>query len=256
MSNVGRRELEKERRRNNILNAAEKLFFFKGYDNVSLNEIAKEADLGRSTVYLYFENKEELFFAIVLKGTQILHQMIMNETEKAKTSLEKLAAFRKTYYEFANDYPDYLKAYNYLLSGRFDLTNIEHKEYRLESIASSKYYQEYKKKIHEAQFSNFPIPKFTVSEYLNEILILRREMLNILCSSIELGKKEGTIRPDVDSVEATVLLTLIANSIDNLPPDLKGLLESQKINNEKFLVDVGVFIAYMVSNRRDTIKYE
>lgn len=257
MSNVGRRELEKERRRNNILNAAEKLFFSKGYDNVSLNEIAKEADLGRSTVYLYFENKEELFFAIVLKGTQILHKMIMNETKKFKTSLKKLAAFRKAYYEFANEYPDYLKVYNYLLSGRFDLANIEHKEYKLGPMVDSKLYHEYKKKFEEiyikklesGNIPNFPIPKFTVSEYLNEIIRLRQEMLSIICNSLELGKKEGTIRPDLNSVEATVLLTLIANSIDNLPPDLKGLLESQKINHDKFLVDVGEFIGYMVSNR-------
>lgn len=249
MSNVGRREIKKVERRNNILKAAEELFFSKGYDNVSLNEIAKNADLGRSTVYLYFENKEELFFAIVFKGTQILHGKILDKTERVKTSLEKLAAFRSAYFEFATEYPEHLKAYNYLLSGRFDLSNIENKEYRIGAMADSKYYHEYKEKIDEAQFSNFPIPKFTVSEYFNEILILRREMLNILVNALELGKKEGIIRPDINSVEATVLLTIIANSIDNLPPDLRDLLESQKINHEKFLVDVGDFIGYMVSNR-------
>jgi TetR/AcrR family transcriptional regulator len=74
-------------------------------------------------------------------------------------------------------------------------------------------------------------------------------MLNILCKAIEQGKSEGTIRPDVNSAEATVLLTLIANSIDNLPPDLKLLLESQNIGHEQFLMDVGQFIGYMVSNR-------
>jgi AcrR family transcriptional regulator len=254
LSNVGRRELGKVKRRNDILNAAEKLFFLRGYDNVSLNEIAKEANLGRSTVYLYFENKEELFFAIVLYGTQILHEMVKKGTNGVKTSLKRLAAFRKAYYEFSSTYQDYLKAYNYLLSGRFDLANVEPNEYRLGPMADSKYYHEYKKKIDKAHFPHFPIPKFTVSEYLNEILMLRREMLNILCSSIEMGKKEGTIRADVNSVEATVLLTLIANSIDNMPPDLKDLLESQRIDHDKFLMDVGDFIGYMVSNRRAIMK--
>jgi TetR/AcrR family transcriptional regulator len=96
---------------------------------------------------------------------------------------------------------------------------------------------------------DFPIPKFTVSEYLNEILILRREMLNIICDAIEQGKKEGTVRPDINSVEVTVLQTLIANSIDNLPPDLQDLLESQGINHDKFLKDVGEFLGYMITNR-------
>ena len=96
--------------------------------------------------------------------------------------------------------------------------------------------------------ANFPIPKFSAGEY-NEILCLRREMLNILCKSIEQGKQEGTIRPDVNSAEATVLLTLIANSIDNLPPDLENLLESQEIDHKQFIMDVGQFIGYMVSNK-------
>lgn len=257
MSNVGRRELEKEQRRRDILNAAEKLFFSKGYDNVSLNEIAKEVRLGRSTLYLYFENKEELFFAIVLRGAQLLHEIVMNESKKTKTSLEKLAAFRTAYYEFAQKYPDYLKAYNYLLSGRFDLASIEYKEYKWLPGSDSKLYPEYKKKfekiymkkLEQGNIPNFPIPKFTVSEYLNEILFLRREMLDILCNAIEQGKKEGIVRPDVNSVEVTVLQTLIANSIDNLPPDLQELLESQKISQDKFLMDVGDFLGYMISNR-------
>ncbi len=251
LSNIGRRELKKVERRDNILTAAEKLFFANGYDNVSLNEIAKEADLGRSTVYLYFENKEELFFAIVLKGTKILHELIIEETDKVETSFSKLTAFRKAYYIFAKEYPEHLKAYNYLLSGRFNLAKIENREDRLDSIVDGKNNREFKKEIDEIRISNSPIAKFTTSEYLNEILFLRREMLNTLCKSIDLGKTEGIIRPDVNSVEATVLLTLIANSIDNLPPDLRDLLESQKINHEKFLVDVGDFIGYMVSNRNN-----
>ncbi len=257
MSNAGRRELEKEQRRRDILNAAEKLFFSKGYDNVSLNEIAKEVQLGRSTLYLYFENKEELFFAIVLRGAQILNKLVLKESEKAKTSYEKLAAFRDAYYKFSKGYPDYLKAYNYLLSGRFDLANIEHTEYKWLPGSESKLYPEYKKKFEEiyikkleqGNISNFPIPKFTVSEYLNEILILRREMLNILCNAVEQGKNEGIVRPDVNSVEVTVLQTLIANSLDNLTPDLQELLESQNISHEQFLKDVGDFLGYMISNR-------
>lgn len=249
MSTVRRREREKEQRRNNILNAAERLFFSKGYEKVSLNEVAKEVHLGRSTIYLYFENKEELFFAVVLRGAIILHKLIKEEVDKVKTAIEKLAAFRRAYYVFANDYPDHLKSYNYLLSGRFDYDYFGEKTHKISTIANSKYYSEYKRILDGAMLSNFPIPKFSAGEYLNEIIMLRTEMLNILCKSIEQGKGEGSIRPNVNSAEATVLLTLIANSIDNLPPDLNNLLESQKIDHEQFIKDVGEFIGYMVSNK-------
>lgn len=258
MSIAARRELEKEKRRNDILNAAEKLFFSKGYENVSLKDIAKEVNLGRSTLYLYFENKEELFFAIVLQGTIIMSTIIKNEVKGKKTCVEKLAAFKNGYYEFANKYPDYLKSYNYLLSGRFDLVNIEPAEYKWQLPgAEGKFYNGIKKKFEEnylkileqGKIPNFPVPKFTISEYLNEIIILRREMLNILINAIKQGKKEGTIRSDVNAVEATVLLTLIANSIDSMPPDLADLLETHGIGHDKFLMDVGEFIGCMVSNR-------
>lgn len=241
---------KKEKRRNEIINAAEILFFSKGYEKVSLDEIARKVDLGRSTLYLYFENKEELFFAIVLRGTAILYSLIKEETQKAKTGLEKLSAFRKAYYEFAKTFPDYLKSYNYFVSGRFEFSSITKAEHKIRHLEHSKYYSEYKKLIEDGNsLANFPIPKFTLSQYFDEILTLRREMLDVLCKAIEQGKNEGNIRSDVNPVEATALLTLIANSLDNMPPDLEILLESQKINHEKFLMDVGDFIAYMVSSK-------
>ncbi|MFA0833036.1 MAG: TetR/AcrR family transcriptional regulator [Methanobacterium formicicum] len=242
---------KKEKRRNEIINAAETLFFSKGYENVSLDEIARKVDLGRSTLYLYFENKEELFFAIVLRGTIILYSLIEEETQKAKTGVEKLAAFRKAYYTFAKTYPDYLKSYNYFLSGRFDLSNInKNNKHKIGQIEHSKYYLEYKKLIEENNsLANFPIPKFTTGEYIKEILTLRSDMLNILCNAINQGINEGNIRSDVNPVEATALLTLIANSLDNMPPDLNNLLESQNISHDQFLMDVGDFIGYMVSSK-------
>ncbi|HNS26422.1 MAG TPA: helix-turn-helix domain-containing protein, partial [Methanobacteriaceae archaeon] len=45
MSIIKRREREKRQRENAIINAAEKLFFSKGYDDVSMNDIAREVEL-------------------------------------------------------------------------------------------------------------------------------------------------------------------------------------------------------------------
>ena len=59
-----RREREKEQRRNDILKAAEKLFLSREYDDVSMNDIAQEVELSKATIYLYFENKEELFLLL------------------------------------------------------------------------------------------------------------------------------------------------------------------------------------------------
>lgn len=261
MSLIARSELEKEKRRNDILNSAEKLFFSKGYENVSLKDIAQEVKFSRPTIYLYFENKEELFFAIVLRGIRILNAMTKEEVKKVTSGFKKLEAFRNAYYGFSKEYPDYLHSYNYLMSGRFDLANIEPAEYKIEAFANSKLYEEYKKRFEDLYIKrldgsngnitySFLTPKFTVSEYLNEITILRHEMLNILCNSIEQGKKEGTIKHDVNPVEVTVFLTLITTNIDNMPDDLRDLLKSQGINHNKFLTNINDFIDNMISNKQ------
>ena len=60
------KEREKEQRQNDIINAARKLFADKDFDEVSMDEIAREVGLGKSTLYLYFKNKESLYFAVDL----------------------------------------------------------------------------------------------------------------------------------------------------------------------------------------------
>ncbi len=58
MSTADRREREKEKRRNDIIDVAEKLIFSKGYENVTMDDIARETELARGTLYLYFKNKD------------------------------------------------------------------------------------------------------------------------------------------------------------------------------------------------------
>ncbi len=54
------REQNKIRKRKCILNAAIKLFSSNGYDQTSIEELAKEAGVGKGTVYSYFHNKRDI----------------------------------------------------------------------------------------------------------------------------------------------------------------------------------------------------
>lgn len=81
MTIADRKAREKEQRRNDIINAAEKLFFSRSYDNVSMEDIAKEVELNRATLYLYFKNKDALFYAVVLRAVKKLY-FITNERLK------------------------------------------------------------------------------------------------------------------------------------------------------------------------------
>ena len=75
------KEREREQRQSDIIDAARKLITDKDFDEISMNEIAREVGLGKSTLYLYFKNKESLYFAIVLRGIRIWAKMIKKEVK-------------------------------------------------------------------------------------------------------------------------------------------------------------------------------
>lgn len=56
---------EKSRRRDDILQAAERLWTAGVYNDLSMNQVAREARLAKGTLYLYFDTKEELFLALL-----------------------------------------------------------------------------------------------------------------------------------------------------------------------------------------------
>ena len=61
-----------------ILDAAERLFFSRSYEEVSMDEIAREVELNKATIYLYFKNKETLFATIVLRVSRSLKKNTQN----------------------------------------------------------------------------------------------------------------------------------------------------------------------------------
>jgi AcrR family transcriptional regulator len=58
----GRRERKKAEVRQRISNVATALFLDRGFDQVSVSEIAEAADVARPTVFAHFPRKEDLFF--------------------------------------------------------------------------------------------------------------------------------------------------------------------------------------------------
>lgn len=90
-----RKEREKERRRQQILVSAKRVFSDRGYTRTTMEDIANEAELSPGTLYLYFKNKEELFASLSLR---ILQYMIIRlEEVSSDTKInpgEKLEALK------------------------------------------------------------------------------------------------------------------------------------------------------------------
>lgn len=86
-------EFEKAQRREKLLDAAIEIFFQKGFHATRLEDIAKQAGLSKGILYLYFENKEAIFLALIerlaLGNVQKLTQLL-NNFDKTEQSIEKI----------------------------------------------------------------------------------------------------------------------------------------------------------------------
>ena len=95
-----RKEREKERRRQQIMVAAKRVFSVKNFNRATMEDIAKEAELSPGTIYLYFKNKEELFASLSLR---ILHYMSIRleqvHNENFQEPEEKIKALKQALYE-------------------------------------------------------------------------------------------------------------------------------------------------------------
>jgi TetR/AcrR family transcriptional regulator len=61
-----------------IITAAMKLFAEKGFERSTVEKIAARANVGKGTVYLYFKNKERIFWAILEQGLIDMEKLITN----------------------------------------------------------------------------------------------------------------------------------------------------------------------------------
>lgn len=101
-----RREREKLRQRQEMLEAAFDLFSEKGYPNVSMHEIAKKAEFAIGTLYKFFQNKEDLYKALILEQCDKFEDTIVQAIEKPNDEIEKLQKYVRTKGElFHNNLP-------------------------------------------------------------------------------------------------------------------------------------------------------
>lgn len=107
-----RKEKERMMRRNEIINAAEEVFFIKGFDHTTMDEIAMKAEFTKKTIYQYFIGKEEIYFEIMLRGFNTLNQMIQNafDQKHPQNGFEKTYLLGQLFIAFNDSYPFYFKA--------------------------------------------------------------------------------------------------------------------------------------------------
>jgi len=202
MGIADRRRREKEQRKAEIIDAAERLFFSRSYEDVSMDDIAREVELNKATIYLYFKNKEALFATIVLRGVQILTERYAECMEKEVPGIAKVVLMGQAYYRFSQEYPDYLRLIHFYGSERFSREN----------------------------------------PYAAEIGKGYGTCRRILADAIREGIDDGTIRPDLDPFLTSMYLMISFMGILSLENRWKLVIEAEGFSYEQFASEFFRFI--------------
>ena len=207
-----RKEREKERRRQEIIDAAERIFFSKGIQNATMDDVAQEAELSKGTLYLYFNSKIELYLAINIRGVKILDEMFLKAYESVETGLQKTYALGRSFLQFSSEYPDYYNALSY--------------------------YEFYEQDLD------------TTSQTTQMCAKNGHAILDKVIEALRLGIEDGSVKPDIDPVlTANVLWAQSSGMIQFAIDKRKHLEQEHGISVDDFIDCYFKMIGCSIENR-------
>lgn len=112
MGSAERKAREKELRKEDILESAERVFFEKGFTASTMDDVAKEAQFSKRTLYMYFTGKEQIYFEIMTRGYRLFLAMLKNNAPLSSTedSVQSIKSLFLQFYDFSQQYPHYFEA--------------------------------------------------------------------------------------------------------------------------------------------------
>ena len=96
MTIAKRKERQKEELRGKILEAAKALFIERGFEDTSIRTIAEKIEYSPTTIYLYFKDKDDIFYALHQEGFLLLNQYL-RALQNVPDPFERLKAICKAY---------------------------------------------------------------------------------------------------------------------------------------------------------------
>ena len=109
--------VNKEEYKRRILTAAGRVFSRYGFKKTTMDEIASELKMGKSSIYYYFKSKEEIFIAVILKEANMLRSELTNAIKSVESpvlKMEKYVQVRMKAFEKLSNY------YNAIFDNKLD----------------------------------------------------------------------------------------------------------------------------------------
>jgi AcrR family transcriptional regulator len=190
------KEQEKEERRKYIIDVAEKLFLHKGYNKISMGDIAKEVGVNRATLYLYFKNKDSIYFAVLLRGLYLMRDFFQKAIKEDQNGLERLIELCYAFFNYCKKYPEYYRELAYMRAHNFDISRIK---------------------------------------CVNEQMIVANDLMDAISNSIKMGMDDESMKDQLDPVKTAVFVVNNCEKMVNPGPDMLGLLSMHSINPDQYL---------------------
>lgn len=182
----------------NILAAAKKLFTERGVMQTTMDHIAKEANYSKSTIYVYFPSKEEIYNTIILESMVMLRDTlirIINSTDGFEICYFKIC---NTLVNFQKEHPIYFES----LMGKIS--------------------------VNQDDFETQPV--------LRDIFIVGEEINQNICELIQRGIADKYLRDDIKPLPTLFMIWASVYGIILIASKKEEyLLEKQNIRKEDFL---------------------
>jgi len=182
MGNKFRKDKITEIRKNDIIDVAEKIFFAKGYMESTMDDLAREAEYSKRTLYMYFESKREIYMEIMLRGFRMLNKKIENDCRgKEQSGIGLLEDIGKAYFAFAQTHPGHMQA----------IMDYDTSEKDLSASASG-------------------------DGLAGECYLEGEKTIQYLVDALKHAKTDGTLSEDIDIIDAAVFLWASLNGFISL----------------------------------------
>jgi AcrR family transcriptional regulator len=143
-----------------------------------MDEIAESAELSKGTLYLYYKSKEDLYIAVLLRGSEIMYEMFKKAIATDENPIRHLFNLGEAYFAYFQEQRNYFRMYYFLENPR----------------------------IH-SQVS---------SEMMEQCELLDTRIWDLVVGIIRRAVEGGLLRDDVDPLEAGVMLWSNSNGLMRL----------------------------------------
>lgn len=199
MDQAGEHKLKRK-----IIDAARQVLVDDGYRNFSLRKVARNTGISATSIYLHFDNKDDLVHTLMEEAIERLNRRLEKRVKKSQDPIENLKDLAHEYADFALEHP---------------------REYQVIYVVSSD------------EMSRYPKEKFRKARKGYDIVtaVLEQAIQNYMINEERPGVASYTFWAQLHGVMSVVLSKRLDRRIDQqefIDKSIRHIIDGYRINKE------------------------